>query len=113
MPHAAGSGRTMNRRLLAHCYPTMNGTCGPDSEVHQKGDRVSFACIATVRRVAPILPVRDLKASLDHYRRLGFATRKYLDVGYGFAEHDGIEIHLGVSQDFLSSGRGNSLYLFV
>jgi len=69
--------------------------------------------MATVRLVAPILPVRDLTASLQHYKRLGFATWKYLDVGYGFAERDGVELHLGVSQDFLPPGRGHSVCPFV
>ena len=44
---------------------------------------------------------------------LDFETRKYLDVGYGFAERDLVEIHLGVSQDVLPSGRGHSVYRFV
>jgi uncharacterized glyoxalase superfamily protein PhnB len=39
--------------------------------------RVSFVCVTTVKRAAPIFPVQDLRASLDHYQRLGFATREY------------------------------------
>ena len=28
-------------------------------------------------RIAPILPVRDVRAALAHYRRLGFAVTAY------------------------------------
>jgi len=49
--------------------------------------------VVTVKRIAPIFAVRDLMA---HYRRLGFVTRAYQGGGYGYADRDGIEIHLGV-----------------
>src|SRR5205814_5171194 len=49
----------------------------------------------TVKRIAPIFPVRDLGVSLAHYGRLGFATREYEVGGYGFLTLDGVEIHLG------------------
>ena len=55
---------------------------------------VSF--VATLKRIAPIFPVRDLSTSLEHYRRLGFATRAYVNGGYGYATLDSVEIHLGV-----------------
>src|SRR5437763_13455983 len=42
---------------------------------------------------SPIFPVKDLEASLAFYARLGFATRKY-DDGYGYAERDGLILHL-------------------
>ena len=74
---------------------------------------ITSTLMAVVVRVAPILPVRDLDASLDHYQRLGFATRKYSAADYGFAERNGVELHLGVSSEFLPSGRGISIYLFV
>ena len=100
--------------LCLRASPTGTYTSGAVSEAFASlGARLSFAPMATVRRVAPILPVRDLNASLDHYERLGFSTRKYLDAGYGFAERDGVEIHLGVSKEFPPSGRGHSIYLFV
>jgi hypothetical protein len=47
-------------------------------------------------RVAPIFAVRELDVSLAHYRRLGFETRTYGSGEYGFANRDGIELHLGV-----------------
>ena len=69
--------------------------------------------MVTLKRIAPIFPVRDLSASLDHYHRLGFATRVYQEgVGYGFATLDDVEIHLGV----VPAGKSTtpaSAYLFV
>jgi catechol 2,3-dioxygenase-like lactoylglutathione lyase family enzyme len=64
-----------------------------------------------LKRIAPILAVRDLDRALAHYDRLGFATRTYAGGGYGFATRDGIEIHLGVvpAEDPRTSGA----YLFV
>src|SRR6266566_6352368 len=68
--------------------------------------------MATLKRVAPIFPVRDLTASLAHYQRLGFDTREYDGGRYGYATRDGIEIHLGT----VLEGRpwtGHSAYLWV
>ena len=50
-----------------------------------------------LRRFAPIFPVRDLGVALAYYRRLGFRTREYDGGGYGYAELDGVELHLGVA----------------
>jgi catechol 2,3-dioxygenase-like lactoylglutathione lyase family enzyme len=66
--------------------------------------------VGTSKRVAPIFPVRDLRASLAHYQRLGFATREYEGGGYGYATLDGVEIHLGVVHE---AGTPASAYLFV
>ncbi|HZQ76951.1 MAG TPA: VOC family protein [Acidimicrobiia bacterium] len=67
--------------------------------------------MGSFKRIAPIFAVQDLDAALAHYQRLGFATRAYEGGGYGFAERDGIEIHLGV----VAAGdhRTNGAYLFV
>ncbi|HEX5204436.1 VOC family protein [Paractinoplanes rhizophilus] len=49
----------------------------------------------TFESVAPIVPVRDLDAAIDRYRRLGFAVRAYAGPQrYGFADRDGVSIHL-------------------
>jgi predicted enzyme related to lactoylglutathione lyase len=69
--------------------------------------------MATLKRVAPILPVRDLSVSLAHYQRLGFATRKYDGGGYGYATRDGVEIHLGVVPEARQPTRPHSAYLWV
>ena len=52
--------------------------------------------MGTLNRIAPVFGVRDLSASLAHYRRLGFATTEYAGGGYGYAKRDAIEIHLGL-----------------
>ena len=68
--------------------------------------------MAVVKRAAPIFPVRDLDASLSHYRRLGFSVREYQGV-YGFANRDGVEIHLGTVPDPTSEIARHSAYLWV
>ncbi len=45
--------------------------------------------------MAPIFGVRDVRAALAHYEKLGFRTRVYDGGIYGFATRDGIELHLG------------------
>lgn len=69
--------------------------------------------MASVRRAAPIFPVSDLTASPAHYQRLGFSTREYGGGGYGFAERDDVEIHLGVTANMPPAGPKHSAYLFV
>jgi catechol 2,3-dioxygenase-like lactoylglutathione lyase family enzyme len=69
--------------------------------------------VENVKRIVPILPVRDLRASLAHYGRLGFATREYAGGGYGYASLDGIEIHLGVVSDVDPRTPRSVAYLFV
>jgi predicted lactoylglutathione lyase len=45
--------------------------------------------------VHPILPVRDLRAALAHYERLGFRVRPYADGDdYGFIARQRVELHL-------------------
>ena len=68
--------------------------------------------MGTLKRIAPIFPVRDVRVSLEYYERLGFATREYERGGYGFATRDGIELHLGEASD-VSRSRPASAYLWV
>jgi catechol 2,3-dioxygenase-like lactoylglutathione lyase family enzyme len=43
----------------------------------------------------PIFPVADLRASLEHYETLGFRVAPYANGDdYGFAERDGVDLHL-------------------
>jgi hypothetical protein len=51
--------------------------------------------MGNLKRVAPIFAVHDLTPSLAHYQQMGFIVRAYDRGGYGFAERNGIEIHLG------------------
>jgi hypothetical protein len=69
--------------------------------------------MATVKRIAPIFPVRDLGAALAHYGRLGFATREYAGGGYGYVTLDGIEIHLGLVPEVDRSTATSAAYLWV
>ena len=70
--------------------------------------------MSTVRRAAPIFPVSDLAIALAFYERLGFATRSYDDLHtYGFAERDGVEIHLGLAGGNQTRDGKHSAYLFV
>lgn len=64
-------------------------------------------------RMAAVLPGRDLRAALAHYGRLGFEARAYKDGGYGYADRDGVSLHLSVVGD-LDPGRNTSaIYLYV
>jgi catechol 2,3-dioxygenase-like lactoylglutathione lyase family enzyme len=45
--------------------------------------------------IAPIFPVADVRAALDHYRGLGFRVAPYEDGDdYGFAERGRVHLHL-------------------
>lgn len=62
---------------------------------------------------SPIFPVRTLDAALAHYATLGFETFAY-DHGdeYGFANRDGVGLHLAAVSDGHLPGSG-SAYLYV
>jgi catechol 2,3-dioxygenase-like lactoylglutathione lyase family enzyme len=64
-------------------------------------------------RVAPVFPVRDVTASLDYYRGLGFRAREWSGGGYGFITFDRAEIHLGEEPDLdARPDRRSTAYLF-
>ena len=69
--------------------------------------------MATLKRIAPIFPVRDLSASFAHYQRLGFATREYEGGGYGYATRDGVELHLGLVPEVDFRTTTGTAYLWV
>jgi hypothetical protein len=69
--------------------------------------------VGDVQRVAPIFPVRDLDAALDHYGRLGFTTRAWEGGGYGFVTRGDVEIHVGVVPDHEVGAAKHSAYLWV
>ena len=69
--------------------------------------------MATVKRAAPIFPVRDVTATLSHYRKLGFTVHEYQRGGYGFTNRDSVEIHLGVVPGTESGSAKHSAYLWV
>ena len=70
------------------------------------------------QRVSPILPVRDVAAALDHYRRLGFESRAYSGVDggaliYGFVRCDPVELHLARSPTLEPARNASACYLYV
>jgi len=65
------------------------------------------------RQISPIFSVRDLKAALAHYAALGFETEPYEDGDeYGFANRDGLGLHLAAHHDHGHSHSG-AAYLYV
>ena len=61
--------------------------------------------MATLKSLAPVLPVRDVLAALDNYTLLGFRAKPYqraeivegrdpARVLYGFLFRDGLQLHL-------------------
>jgi catechol 2,3-dioxygenase-like lactoylglutathione lyase family enzyme len=49
---------------------------------------------------APIFPVRDLGAAIDHYGMLGFTTRAYEQGDwYGFADRDAVGLHFSLHHE--------------
>jgi catechol 2,3-dioxygenase-like lactoylglutathione lyase family enzyme len=47
-----------------------------------------------LRSGATILPVNDLEAAVDRYRRLGFEVERYADGGYAFWNRGNVWFHL-------------------
>ena len=67
-----------------------------------------------LRQFSPIFPVRDLAAGLAHYAALGFDTFAYQDGNdYGFADREGIGLHLAANADHDPARNGVSTYLYV
>jgi DNA-binding MarR family transcriptional regulator len=67
-----------------------------------------------LRRFEPIFPVRDLAAALAHYADLGFETFVYEDgTGYGFANRDGVGLHLAAEAGHDPAHHAASTYLYV
>jgi DNA-binding MarR family transcriptional regulator/catechol 2,3-dioxygenase-like lactoylglutathione lyase family enzyme len=66
------------------------------------------------RRFSPIFPVRDLAAALAHYSELGFDA--YADPGgeeYGFANREGVGLHLAADPGHDPAHNAGSAYLYV
>jgi hypothetical protein len=70
----------------------------------------AYGRLPRVERIAPIFPVKDLQAAMEHYRRLGFSVWAYPGGGYGFAAWHGMEIHLDADARGASP---SSAYMFV
>jgi hypothetical protein len=68
--------------------------------------------VSGITGMATILPVRDLKAALDHYRALGFRVSPY-DDGYGYAVRGTADLHLALRPDLDPRRNASALYLYV
>ncbi|MGY0793800.1 bleomycin resistance protein [Azospirillum argentinense] len=68
-------------------------------------------------RVAPILPVRDVRAALAHYRRLGFEATAYEEAAadpiYGFLAWGSVSLHLARVPDLDPARSVAACYLYV
>ncbi|KAA0596761.1 putative glyoxalase superfamily protein PhnB [Azospirillum lipoferum] len=68
-------------------------------------------------RVAPILPVRDVRAALAHYWQLGFTVTAYdddaADPVYGFLDWGGVSLHLTRVPDLDPERSVVACYLYV
>lgn len=66
------------------------------------------------KEVAPVVPVLDLDAALDRYRRLGFDAHPY-EGGerYGFVDRDDVSLHLNEWADHDPTRTAATVYLYV
>jgi uncharacterized glyoxalase superfamily protein PhnB len=72
-------------------------------------------------RVAPVLPVRDVRGALERYQRLGFEARPYVEAGissadepiYGYLSWGAVEIHLSGFDALDPKTNTSACYLFV
>ena len=63
--------------------------------------------------VAPVLPTRDLAASLTHYERLGFAVDAYHGGGYGYVHWGDVDMHLAEWAEHDPLRTAAQVYLYV
>jgi catechol 2,3-dioxygenase-like lactoylglutathione lyase family enzyme len=67
-----------------------------------------------IKDVIPVMPVRDLDAALDRYRRLGFTVEAYTGgERYGFVERDGASMHLTEWPEHDPARTASTVYLYV
>ena len=70
--------------------------------------------VAQLQQLAAVLPVSDINEAIEHYRSLGFAVRAYEgDAPYGYAERDGVHLHLAQVAGLDPAANLCSLYLYV
>lgn len=68
----------------------------------------------TFTKVAPVVPVRELDAALDRYRRLGFSAHTYEGPErYGFVERGPVSLHLTQWPEHDPQRTGAVVYLYV
>jgi hypothetical protein len=64
-------------------------------------------------RIAPVITVHDLAATLARYRRLGFAAELDEPARYGFVERGGVQRHCVPEDPDDPGGTGGVVYLYV
>jgi hypothetical protein len=69
-------------------------------------------------RIAPVLPVRDVRRALDHYHRLGFIAEAYREMDgsdpiYGFVRRGTIELHLARTPELKIDENTSASYVYV
>src|SRR4051794_33038685 len=70
--------------------------------------------MVTFQSAAPVLPVRDVPAALQHYSRMGFRTHGHeSEHGYGFARWDDVRLHLAQSDAHDPLTSSVMVYLYV
>ncbi len=72
----------------------------------------------TFERVAPVLPVKDVRAAMAHYTALGFTASPYAeDDGrgpiYGFLQRGALELHLARVLDLDPKVNTSAIYVYV
>ncbi len=64
--------------------------------------------------VAPVIPVRDLDAALERYRRLGFTALSYSGPArYGFVDRGRVSLHLSEWSEHDPQSTAASVYFYV
>jgi catechol 2,3-dioxygenase-like lactoylglutathione lyase family enzyme len=63
--------------------------------------------------VAPVLPTRDLAASLAHYAKLGFNVDRYAGGGYGYVHWGEVDMHLTEWAEHDPKRTAAQVYLYV
>jgi catechol 2,3-dioxygenase-like lactoylglutathione lyase family enzyme len=70
--------------------------------------------VVTFTSVAPVVPVLNLDAALDRYRRLGFEVQQYEGPErYGFADCGSVSLHLTEWPEHDPSRTAASVYFYV
>lgn len=70
-------------------------------------------------QLAAILPVRDIRAALERYKRLGFNGAVYQELNaeqqpfYGFVWRDEVNLHLTLASDLDPHANPTAVYLYV
>src|SRR5262245_56180222 len=63
---------------------------------------------------APVLCVRNIDTAVDHYRRLGFAVRRYEGAApYAYADRDSVHLHLSQFAGLRPEDSTSLAYIFV